>query len=280
MDGPQILAHSLSKPQVVDRYGNHWCYFSRSDRHSKISCWAAVYDLLGQCALLRQHVIDGKVAFGINHEMVDFERNRRKNLDLVICTPSSIEPKAQNFVDLVPRYGIELSQTQRQRLLAYPKLLMAPVGSVLVALEAKACMTSHQKALPRLYDELNSSHLTVHGASSHAVAVGLVMINIADNFLSSDQNKEGFPAVKKWSRHVQPRAVEQTLLKLLQLPRRTLIDQPGFDALGVVVINCVNDGSAVQAHNSSPAPQERDIIHYKSAIERISNLYSTRFGQL
>jgi uncharacterized RmlC-like cupin family protein len=48
-------------------------------------------------------------------------------------------------------------------------VLTAEVGAVLIALEAKACMTAHVKALPRLYDELNSSHQCVHGSSSPRV---------------------------------------------------------------------------------------------------------------
>ena len=37
-------------------------------------------------------------------------------------------------------------------------------------------MTAHTRALPRLYDELNSSHLCVHGASRQALAIGFVVI--------------------------------------------------------------------------------------------------------
>lgn len=41
-------------------------------------------------------------------------------------------------------------------------------------------MTAHSKALPRLFDELNSSHQIVHGASSHALSVGFAMVNASD----------------------------------------------------------------------------------------------------
>lgn len=47
---------------------------------------------------------------------------------------------------------------QATKLGSLPELPRAPVGAVLMALEAKAAMTEHVKALPRLYDELNSSH--------------------------------------------------------------------------------------------------------------------------
>jgi hypothetical protein len=62
-------------------------------------------------------------------------------------------------------------------------------------------MTAHQRALPRLYDELNSSHTTVHGASDHAIAAGFAMINIAPRYLSPDLNKKNRASNPVWSVH-------------------------------------------------------------------------------
>ena len=39
-------------------------------------------------------------------------------------------------------------------------------------------MTAHVKSLPRLYDELNSSHQIVHGASNNALSIGMVTVNV------------------------------------------------------------------------------------------------------
>ena len=72
MDGPAILARTMSVPSVVDEHGNTWQYHSRSDRHSKVACWVTMFDLLQHCALLRRHVAEGTVAFGVNHEFSDF----------------------------------------------------------------------------------------------------------------------------------------------------------------------------------------------------------------
>lgn len=43
--------------------------------------------LLANSVLLRQHVQDGKVVFGLDHKMHDHAANRAKNLDLVITRP-------------------------------------------------------------------------------------------------------------------------------------------------------------------------------------------------
>src|SRR5215213_4376206 len=86
MLGPTLLSRTLSRPTRRDKFGNAWQYHSRSDHHSKVVCWAVTVDLLARCPLLRRHVEDGTVGFGVNHTMVDFVHDRRKDLDLVLCT--------------------------------------------------------------------------------------------------------------------------------------------------------------------------------------------------
>jgi hypothetical protein len=279
MHGPSILVRTLSKPTREDRHGNRWQYHSRSDHHSKVACWGIVFDLMRQCPLLRRHVTDGTVRFGINHEMRDFRNDRKKNLDLVLCTPSAAGKvgKSLTLASLVEDYEIELSPAEREELAGLPTLERTPVGSVLMALEAKACMTAHQRALPRLYDELNSSHQTVHGAAEQAIAAGFVMVNSASRFLSPDRNKENFPGDPKWSAHDQPRDAQLAIEKVRQLPRRDKSDDRGYDALSIVVVDCRNDGSPVQLVETPPAPQSGEIYHYASMISRLSNLYATRF---
>lgn len=218
MNGPDILVRTLSASAIRDRYGNEWQYHSRSDRHSKVACWGVIFDLLTCTPLLRRHIEAGTVFFGINHEMRDFVHDRKKNLDVVLCT-SSGAPSAQTFASLTAAYGIELTQHEHQRLDSFPALRRAPVGSVLMAVEAKACMTAHQRALPRLYDELNSSHLTVHGSSEQAIAVGFTMVNVSRNYLSPDLNKNNLPANPIWSSHKQPRDADLAIGKVKQLPK-------------------------------------------------------------
>lgn len=165
ISGTDILVRTISKPTITDKHGNAWNYHSRSDHHSKVACWGIVFDLLQTSSLLRRHVEGGKVAFGINHEMRDFKNDRKKNLDLVLCQPASgAKSTKKTLATYAEHYKIELTKTEQRAFDALPVFTEAPVGSVLMALEAKACMTAHQRALPRLYDELNSSHLTVHGA--------------------------------------------------------------------------------------------------------------------
>lgn len=281
ISGTDILIRSLSKPAVTDRHGNHWNYHSQSDHHSKVACWGIVFDLLRTSKLLRDQVSAGRVGFGINHEMRDFRNDRKKDLDLVLCTPTAATFTSKRTLVTVADYqGVELTAAERSELMSLPTLREVPVGTVLVALEAKACMTAHQRALPRLYDELNSSHQTVHGSHDNVIAAGFVMVNAATNFLSPNLNKKNRATDPEWSKHDQPKSVNITVDKIRQLPRRSKPGMEGYDALSIVVIDCANDGSPVKLVTSSPAPPPQDTYHYATMIDRLAGLYATRFSQL
>jgi hypothetical protein len=150
-----------------------------------------------------------------------------------------------------------------------------------LALEAKAAMTEHIKALPRLFDELNSSHLAIHGSADFAIAAGFAMVNYAATFISPDRNKRDLsrddPVVTK---HVQPRATERTIAKLEEIPRRTQGGVEGFDALGIVVLSLQNDGTPVKVITDPPAPALADVWHYDQMVRRIASLYASKFGNV
>jgi hypothetical protein len=282
MHCPKTLVDTLSMPNPnPDKHGNLWQYHSRGDRHSKVACWGILLDLMEHCPPLVEHVRSGAVSFGINHEMRDFQQNRKKNLDLVICTPGSgAVARRSSFASLVAKYGIVLSASAKALLQKLPDLDEAPVGAVRVALEAKAAMTAHIKALPRLHDELNSSHLTIHGSSEEALAVGFVMVNAADRFISPDMNKCRLDGHQVHvASHRQPADAMRVIKKVEEIPRNSRERGMGFDALGVVLVDCVNDGvTPVTLYTQKPAPQNGEIFHYDSMIHRLAELYRGRFA--
>lgn len=284
MDGPSILARTLSRPGKPDRYGNTWQYHSRSDRHSKIACWSILFETLQHSRLLRRHVENGTVVFGVNQQMRDYRTNRTKDLDLVIATPGSAAVPGERPVtlaDLAVRWSIRLSDDQQQTLADLPPIIQGTTGMVLAALEAKACMTAHIKALPRLFDELNSSHLTVHANTAGALAVGFAMVNASETFISPDLNKfdlrEHDPAI---SQHRQPHWVQRTVAKLEDLPRKTKPSDEGFDSFGIVVVDMANDGSEVRVVDRPPAPSPADVYYYDQMIHRLVHLYDTSFANI
>lgn len=285
MRGPHILVRSLShRAKKPDGRGNRWQYHPRSDRHSKLACWATLFDLMGCCPLFRSHVEAGAIGFGINHRMQDFRTAKKKDMDLVISTVGTERLRGKtrrSFEELVEHYGVDLNDDERRTLDSYPPLRRVPVGTVHLALEAKATMTEHTKALPRLHDELNSSHLTIHGSSDFAIAAGFAMVNLAVTFVSPTRDPHNLPeAPSTVTTHKQPRDAERTITKIREIPRRTNTGEVGFDAIGIVVVELSNDGTPATLVEGPPAPPPADIFHYDQMIRRIQSLYEGRFANL
>ncbi len=283
MFGQRIIARSMSATRIADQHGNNWQYHSRSDRHSKVACWVVLFDVLQRCPLLRRHALEGKVAFGINHRMIDFRTDKQKDLDLVICVPREEDEEEapgrwRSFADLAREYGVILDDKETEVLASLPPLENRPVGDVLMALEAKAAMTAHVRAAPRLFDELTSAYTCINGASQHAVAVGLVMINSSSEFVSSDRNKRGFdPAAPEVTIERQPNGAQVILDRVRKLRVRSHTTEHGFDAVGVLPLHMRNDGGNVDIANIPGFPAGGENYHYETMITRIASLYDGRF---
>jgi len=228
-----------------------------------------MFDLLSNCALLRRHVQSGKVIFGLDHEMRDYAANRSKNLDLVVARPHQAgwtrRRKPRNLSQLPDLFDMELTSTQRSLLESLPDPVEGAVGAVHMALEAKACMTAFSKSYPRLYDELNSSHAVIHGASNRALAVGLAIINTASSFVSP---------VGVHNQHRQPADALGAIAKVEQLPRRSGDEGSGYDGLGILLVDLKNDCSPVTLASKPTVPANYE---YERMIVRIANEYDVRF---
>jgi hypothetical protein len=219
--------------------------------------------------------------------MVDHTNNRPKNLDLVLCRPrvgevvAKSKRKTVTFAGLVDSIGLDLDPQDSALLADLPTLHERPVGSVLLALEAKAAMTEFGKARPRLYDELASSHIVVHGDTDSAIAVGFAMVNGSDSFVSPTKNPciaWGAPMVA--SRHDQPAQLKLTIKKISELPRRETTGRAGFDAIAAVAVSCRNDGSTPVSVITDPqlgAVPEGDVLSYSTMINRVVGIYASRF---
>lgn len=285
MIGPRLLVSSLISRGAGFKHGNRWQYHSRSDHHSKVACWALLFDLLQNCALLRDHAARGLVGYGLNHQMGDFRTGRKKNLDLVVCRPRGNQrisgPPAPTFADQALEIGIVLTEADRTELAALPRLDELPVGAVHVALEAKACMTAFGKARPRLYDELNSSHLAIHGNSPHTIAAGLAMVNSAETFISPGMNDFDLSInTARVSRHQQPKDAASVVEKLRELPRRSRDGEEGYDVFAILLVECRNDGTPVTLVSEPPAPQPGDVDHYEMAVHRLVQLYEQKYRNI
>ena len=107
------------------------------------------------------------------------------------------------------------------------------------------------------------------------------MVNVSDYFLSSDKNKFDLAIYPRdITEHKQPKDAVRAIEKIREIPRRTRPGEDGFDALGIVLVSCRNDGSEVELVDTPPAPAANDIFHYDSMIRRIAHLYESKFHSI
>ena len=117
MRGLDIISRTLTQRVPIGKQQQLWQYHPRSDRHSKVACWAILFDLMTNCSLLAAHAGRGVVAFGINHEMGDYHANRVKNLDLVVCRPGTSSRNGQRprgFGALAVEYELQLDEGDKE----------------------------------------------------------------------------------------------------------------------------------------------------------------------
>jgi hypothetical protein len=289
--GPDILRRSIQANRTRDKDGNDWQYFSQGDYHSKFACWALLFDVLDNCAMLQQHAKQGKICCGINHSIVHHTAGKKKKLDLVIATPRDTAKDmfgggakaSYTFKSISPSYRIVMSPAEKAALAKLPDIPIAPVGALLLALEAKACMTAHQKAESRLFDELSSSQQTVQGASQHAVTGGLALINTSTTFVSSVSNrgyKLGGAIPTKYSKHNQPAAANYAVGIVNKLPRRSGPGAQGFDAIGIVLLDFANDLGTVSLAKASAGVPVPAHLDYTGAVHRLASDYTSRWSHI
>ena len=61
------------------------------------------------------------------------------------------------------------------------------------------------------------------------------------------------------------------------MPRRTSNEGDGYEGLGIILVNCVNDGSQVAVADEPPVP---DNYRYERMVTRIANEYDVRFRNI
>jgi len=253
MDAPKDFAAWLTSHEHRDPlYGWVYRYHSRSDAHSIALCKLVLRDLLEACQPLRDHALADRVVYGINAKHT-FPNGKRKTLDLAIGTPAAID------------------RTDRLAGVIYA----GQIDRVLIACEAKTCMTEHGKSQPRIFDELGSSHEIVHQGDREAIAAGITVVNIAATFVSPLRQKS--KRKLHVSKHKQPHAAERMVSHLRGLPIRDSVDGTGFDAYATIVVDCDNQGP-VTLWTDPPAPQPGDRDHFDVFLNRIAEAYTVRFG--
>jgi hypothetical protein len=272
MRGPTILARSMSIATRRGKSPRAWQYHSRSDSHSKIACWTLLFDLLLECDAVRQAAAQGRLGFGINHVMVG-PLNKTLDLVLTVVPPSRAIARRKTFAETAEVLGVVLDDDDREELSNLPALYMdrkVDVSEVAVAVEAKACMTKHVNAIPRLHAEILATGYLAKRAAPRCISVSYSLVNAAPTFVS--------PSGKhKVTRHKQPDVTRRVVQMLGQaIPSTSESRDYGYDVIGTVVVDCRNDGSPVTVVQGDPAPPNNDRTHYERMLRSLCSEFRGR----
>jgi hypothetical protein len=209
---------------------------------------AIVIDLLATCRPLAAKAAAGEIVWDTNFNLT--YATATWNTDLVIGQPP-------------PRTAPPLGEPIRKT---------AP-SSVHIAVEAKAVMTAHRKAIKTRKRELESHHTHVHNYSGQAIAGGVLVVNIADRFKSPL-----LPPGVITSHREPAKLVEHCMQEAAAISVRGGPTGAGLDAKAVVVVDDDNiNWAAAEYHERPPAPQVGNPMHYDAFIQRLCAEWRSRF---
>ncbi len=222
-------------------------YHPRSAKHSNSLSCCVVGDLLSRCPVIRSQAAAGDLVFSFNFDLLT--GTAAWNVDLVLGTPSPADRQAVSDGEM------------RQ----------APTSTVRIAIEHKAVMTEHRKAVKNRKRDFEAHHEHVHRYSSSAIAGGILIVNGSSTFKS--------PLREGTTKHRDPKAlVEHCIDQMRAVSQRTDTGY-GLEAKAVVAVDLDNVNlDRSNLFTSPPAPQIGDPLHYDAFIERLCTLYVDRFS--
>lgn len=275
MRGQEILARTMSLATRRGKGQEVWQYHSRSDAHSRIACWTLLLDALMECDILRRHAEEGRLGFGVNFEMVG-PISKRLDLVLTRVPPRPAARERASFLDLARQFGIVLDPAERKDLDDLPALFHdhdQDDSEVVVALEAKACMTEHVKALPRLHAEILATGYLAKRAMPRCIVASYTLVNSAPTFRTPS-------TALKVNQHTQPDDATRVVEMLAQaVPlARDLNNLIGYDVIGASIIDCRNDGSPVVIERDFHWSKRTTHIRYERLVRNLCSEYRARAG--
>ncbi len=223
-------------------------YHSRSDKHSKALATAMVEDLVRHCPTLAREAASGAVVYSHNHDLTF--GHATWNTDLAIGLPPHGE--------LIPPSAGE-------------PMRMATPATTRIAIEAKSVMTEHRKNIKNRKRDLEAHHAHVHDYDAQAIAGGIVVLNAAAEFQS--------PLRPDVTLHKRPEAlIAHCLSELSNVTMASGAHAAGLDAKCALVVDMDNIHLDSTTY-SALGPDVGSPLHWDAFIQRICQLYTSRFAQ-
>lgn len=222
-------------------------YHPRSDKHSNALAEAIVDDLLATCLVIAQRAAVGQLVYDINFDL--HYATAQWNVDLVLGPPP-------------PGTGAPVGKP----------ILRASPSTVQMAIEIKAVMTEHRKAVKNRKRDMEAHHDHVHNYDPQSIAGGVVLINASSTFYSplrqGTLTSHGDIASK----------VLHCVSEVRAISVRGGPTGNGLDAKTAILLDMDNVNLASTSYvTKPPAPQIGDPLHYDAFIQRLCSEYRTRF---
>lgn len=223
-------------------------YHPRSDKHSNVLAACVVSDLVRHCPAIRRKAEEGDLVYSLNFPLLT--GTAEWNVDLVLGRPamgSDVKPEAGAIARAVP-------------------------STVQVAIEFKAVMTEHRKAVKNRKRDFESHHDHVHRYDDRAIAGGLLVVNASPTFKS--------PLRPSATVHRQPiRLVTHCVSEMRAVAVRSRPGDVGLEAKGVVVVSLdpAEPGGATFL-TTPPAPPVGDPMQYDAFIQTLCSRFIERYS--
>jgi hypothetical protein len=223
-------------------------YHPRSDKHSNSLAQSIADDLARYCPTIRSRASTGQIVYDLNFTL--HVGTADWNVDLVLGPPALGEPATS---------GDGLIRRQRPAV-------------VQIAVELKAVMTEHRKAVKNRKRDLEAHHEHVHNYNNLAIAAGVLIINASPTFQS--------PLRPSLTTHRNPaRLVEHCIAELRSVAVRGGTTGYGLEAKCALVVHVDNvDPSKTRFQETQPAVALGDPLHYDGFLHAVCDAYTRRFS--
>lgn len=275
MRGPTILARTLSVAKQRGVATDCWQYHSRGDNHSQVASWCLLFDLLLECDAVSEAASRGRIRFSIHHKMVGLID---KTLDLAVwlVQPEGPPTKREPFSEVAGRLGVVLDNDDRRRLSSLPRIEhwgTMESSELAIAVETQAFMTNHVRSMPRLHSRILATGYLVRKASPRCITSSYSLINAAPNFVLPS-------GTGKTIVHRQPEDTRR-VAEMVGTGVPTVSDgnEYGYDAVGISVIDCRNDGTPVSLVDDLTMPYGlAERVSYGRMVGTICSEFRKRFA--
>jgi len=240
-------------------------YHPRSAKHSDFLSHLIIRDLLEGCPRIRQRAETGELVAKLCHHQQVGHDDWVIDIALGSCAGKPTPPA----------HGEHIRLTQ-------PAIIQ-------IAVELKSIITEHGKARRNRLRDFNAFHGYAHHYNPKTIAAAFLVVNSGEYFYSPLRLPDDITKHGSKQRSAAQVAQEATnIFRAINL-RNSLMDPPGLEAIGVIVVE--HDNLAVHPtpekyktlHKSTrvaPVPPSLpvgDPMHYDTMIQRICNAYSERF---